>query len=129
MTGRLDRMGNATVSALRLVPVAGEPGHMSPGKLATGLAHIIRARLVSSERLLVASAGMLSLGRNAAEELAEATLADLREGVPVPPFTGLRDEARDWASFASQGEVRAYLAACWNRLPKAERASFKRVAT
>ena len=56
-------------------------------------------------------------------------LYDTRQGAPVPPFTGLRDEARDLASFASQDEVRAYLAACWNRLPEAEQASFRRAAT
>ena len=72
----------------------------------------------------LASAGMLSLDRDTAEELAEAALCDLRTGSPIPPFTTLREEARDWATFASRGELRAYLGAIWNRLPGAERASF-----
>ena len=65
-----------------------------------------------------------SLPPGVAEELAEATLADLRTGVPVPPFISLRDEARNWASLASPGELKAYLAAIWGRLPEAERQSF-----
>ena len=65
-----------------------------------------------------------SLPPDAAEELAEAALADLREGVPVPPFITLRDEARNWASLASPGELKAYLAAIWGRLPATERQGF-----
>ncbi len=70
------------------------------------------------------AAALRSLPPDAAEELAEAALADLREGVPVPPFISLRDEARNWASLASLGELKAYLGAIWGRLPEAERASF-----
>ena len=124
MTDPLDRMGSTTAAALRLLPVAGEPGYPSPGKIADGLAIILRAHLGPYERLTFASAALLSLDADTAEELAEATLADLREGVPVPPFSTLREEARDWAAFASPGELRAYLGACWNRLPEAERARF-----
>ena len=67
---------------------------------------------------------MLSLDRDIAETLAEATLCDACEGEPVPPFTTVREEARDWATFASPGELKAYLAAIWNRLPDSERDSF-----
>ncbi len=67
-----------------------------------------------------------SLPPYAAEELDEATLADLRTGEPVPPFISLRDEARDWATFASPGELKAYLGAIWGRLPEAERQGFLR---
>ncbi len=70
------------------------------------------------------AAALRSLPPDAAEELAEAALHDLREGEPVPPFTSLRDEARDWATFASPGELKAYLGAIWGRLPEAERQSF-----
>jgi len=71
-----------------------------------------------------AAAALRSLPPDAAEELAEAVLADLRTGEPIPPFTSLRDEARDWATFASRGELKAYLGAIWGRLPEAERQSF-----
>ena len=72
------------------------------------------------------AAALRSLPPDAAEELAETTLHDLREGVPVPPFFSLRDEARNWASLASPGELKAYLSAIWGRLPEAERQGFLR---
>ncbi len=71
-----------------------------------------------------AAAALRSLPPEVAEELAEATVADLRTGEPIPPFDGLRTEARDWATFASRGELKAYLGAIWGRLPEAERQSF-----
>ncbi len=74
------------------------------------------------------AAALRSLAPDVAEELAEAALADLREGVPVPPFFSLRDEARNWASLASPGELKAYLGAIWGRLPEAERQGFLRAA-
>ena len=74
------------------------------------------------------AAALRSLPPDAAEELAETTLHDLREGVPVPPFFSLRDEARNWASLASPGELKAYLGAIWGRLPEAERQGFLRAA-
>jgi len=70
------------------------------------------------------AAALRSLPPDAAEELAEAVLADLRTGEPIPPFTSLRDEARDWATFASPGELKTYFSAIWNRLPEAERTRF-----
>ena len=82
---RLDRAGSAVAVALslRLLPAAGEPGHMSPGELAAGLATIFRARLDPCERLALAGAAMMSLDRGAAEELVAATLHDLRATHPM----------------------------------------------
>ena len=126
MANRINQVGNATVSALLLLPAAGEPGYPSPGELAAGLAMVVRARLGPCERLGFASAGMLSLDRGDAEELAEAALHDLRAGPPTVWFWSLRDEARDWALFASRAELRAYMAACWQRLPDRDRGGFLR---
>ena len=124
MTARLDRTGTAIANALRVLPVAGDPGYPSPGEIAAGLACILRARLGPMERLTCASSAMMALDGNAAEELAEAVKHGLRAGSPVPPFMDVREEARDWAAFASRGELRAYLSACWNRLPDAEQERF-----
>ena len=79
-----------------------------------------------TRRVAEAAAALRSLSRDDAEELAEAVLHDLREGEPVPPFDELRTEARDWAAFASPGELKAYLGAIWGRLPEAERQGFLR---
>jgi len=129
MTARVADAARALVCALQILPVAGEPGHPSPGRLAAQLAYIFRARLDPMEQLCLASAGMMALNPDTAEALAEATLYDARRGTPVPPFDGLRTEARDWAAFASPGEGRAYLAACWNRLSEAERQGFLRATS
>jgi hypothetical protein len=126
MTKRFDRAATATVNCLRVLPEAGESGYPSPGQLVAGLAIILRTRLGPIERLTVASAAMLSLDREAAENLAEATLTDLRSGSPIAPFTTLREEARSWAAWASPGERRVYMAACWGKLPEAERQGFLR---
>jgi hypothetical protein len=124
VTMRLDQVFNATLPALRLLPVAGDPGYPAPGKYAAGLAGIYIKNLGPNERLFLATVAMLALDRDVAEELAETTLGDVRVGRPVPPFTMLREEARNWAALASPGEQRAYMAACWTHLPEAERKSF-----
>ena len=80
------------------------------------------------ERLTVASAAMLSLDREAAEDLAEATLDDLKAGLPFAPFLSVRDEARSWAAVASRRELRAYLGAIWGQMPKGEQVGFLRAA-
>ena len=91
---------------------------------AADMAQFLR-RLDTGRRLWLAGALIWSLPPDTAEELAEATLADLRTGDPIPPFDDLRAEARDWATFASRGELKAYLGAIWGRLPEAERQSFR----
>ncbi len=90
----------------------------------TDMAVILRHRLDTRQRIWLGIACLVSLPLDIAEELAEAVLHDLREGEPIPPFTSLRDEARDWATFASPGELKAYFSAIWNRLSEAERAKF-----
>lgn len=124
MADRFERTGDAVVAGLRCLRGTGEADHQSPSELAAGLATIFRARLAPMERLTIASAAMMALDLDAAEELAEATLRDLCAGSPITPFTTLREEARDWATFASQGELRAYLGAIWGRMPEAEKAGF-----
>ena len=95
---------------------------------ACDMAFILRRRLDLPERIWLAASSLLSLPPGDAEQLSEAVLHDLRAGSPIPPFTTLRQEARDWAAFASPGELRAYLGACWNRLGASERQGFLRAA-
>ncbi len=86
MTSRLDRIGSAVTLSLRLLPMAGEPGHMPAGEIAAGLAIILRARLGPYERLTVASAGLMAL---APEDLDTLLMAAQRHREPPWPFTGL----------------------------------------
>lgn len=128
MCERLERAINSLTAGLRVLPDIGEPGYPSAYEFATELAVTLSIRLRSSERMILATAAILSLDRANAEELAETTISHLRTGLPVAPFTTLREEARNWAALASPGELRAYLGAIWGRLSEAERVSFLRAA-
>ena len=51
-------------------------------------------------------------------------LATLEGGPPLPALDAIEDSARWWASLASVSELRAYLAACFVRLPPRDQAAF-----
>ena len=74
---------------------------------ACGMAAILRRRLDLPERIWLATSSLLSLPPDDAEELAECVLCDLRAGPPLVTFWSVRDDARDWAIFASPAELRA----------------------
>lgn len=84
--GRLDRVANATMSALRLLPTAGETGHMPPGELAVGLSDIYGKHLGPCERLCLASAALMALDPEDHDSLLAAAQRD-RE--PPWPFLGV----------------------------------------
>lgn len=90
--------------------------------LVDGAVEILCHRLDPVERgwLLVTAAQAADSANLGA--LAEAVVAG--DGPPIPAFDSVRAEARDWAAWASGPEVRAYLAACWHRLPEEDRAAF-----
>jgi len=94
----------------------------------TDLAFILRRRLDLPERIWLAASALMALPPDTAEELAEATLHDLRAGPPIPPFLSIRDEAQSWATFASRVERCHYLAAAWGELSPDDRKSFLRRA-
>jgi len=94
----------------------------------TDLAFILHQRLDLPERIWLAISSLLSLPPDDAEELAECVLCDLRAGPPLVTFWSVRDDAREWAMFASPAELRAYMAACWQRLSEADRKGFLRAA-
>lgn len=51
-------------------------------------------------------------------------LERLRLGAPIPPLLNAMDEARDWASWATPLEVKAYALACYNAMPPKDQAGF-----
>lgn len=106
--------------AATLAPAADQPGMPGFWRLARAVAAGLRA-LAPAARLVIASGAVMSLDREDAEQLAEATLVDLRRGAPVPPFGAVEEEARCWASFASRAELESYAAAALYRLPPARR--------
>ncbi len=95
---------------------------------ACDLAVILRRRLGLPERIWLGASSLMALPPDTAEELAEAALRDLRAGPPTVWFLSLRDEARDWAMFASRAEHCHYLAAAWGQLSPDDRRRFIRRA-
>ena len=94
----------------------------------TDLAFILRRRLDLPRLIWLTTSTLTSLPPDEAEELAEAVLHDLRAGPPIPPFMSIRDEARDWAMFASRAERCHYLEAAWGQLSPDDRCRFLRRA-
>lgn len=56
--------------------------------------------------------------------LLEVAADHYRAGQPIPPLFAVMAEARDWASWASRAELKAYALACFERLNDADRAAF-----
>ncbi len=50
--------------------------------------------------------------------------ADLRAGTPVAPSDGLMSEARIWAEFSTQDELKSYCAATFEAMPARYQAAF-----
>ncbi len=95
---------------------------------ACDMAFILHRRLDLPERIWLAASALLSMPPDEAEELCEAALHDLRAGSPPVTFWSLRDEARDWAFFASRAERCHYLAAAWGQISPDDRRRFLRRA-
>ncbi len=120
MTARLDRASASVANALRILPAAGEPGYPSPGEIAAGLAHILRAHCGPMERLALASAAMMALDRDNLDSLMTAAQRDLEPPWPFtsfgrghrpPPLTKI--EQRRAAAIQFDDTLRAILAAAW----------------
>jgi hypothetical protein len=82
--------GDAIAAGLRCLRHAGDPGYEPAGKLAGGMAIILRARLGTMERLYLASAALLSLDRDSRQELVQA--ADRDQQPDDWPFPGVDRE-------------------------------------
>lgn len=84
-----------------------------------------RDRLPQGARLRLLEAAALAADFSSATDLLDQLV---RERAPGPSPWGLgaplRDQAEGWASLASDAEIRAYLAACFRRLPASDRAAF-----
>ena len=57
-------------------------------------------------------------------EIMAAALDDLSAGMPVAPLFSFMDQAAFWADFSPVPELKAYLLACYNRLPRADQLAF-----
>lgn len=77
-------------------------------------------RQIAARHLINAA---LNCGADAARFL-EIIHAHLSPGHPIPNPYGLMTEAREWASWASTAERKAYALACYEALPPADQVAF-----
>ncbi|MTD99257.1 hypothetical protein GIY56_03030 [Paracoccus sp. YIM 132242] len=56
--------------------------------------------------------------------LMERFIDALRPGDPLSPFMGIMASARDWASWASRAELKAYALACYEAMSGRDQAAF-----
>ncbi len=133
---RLDKAGAAVADALRILPVAGDPGHMPPGEIADDLAIIFRKRLGPNERLTLASAAMLSLGPDsrdalirAAERGRKADQVFRRVGPMHRPPSPTPIQKRRAAAISFDTTPRETLAAAWSGASDKDRRDLVALAT
>lgn len=75
-------------------------------------------------RILVACRAFNELEAEEQRIFAERLHDLMQAGEPIPPFDDVMAEARDWASWASGAELRAYAVACWEQFADHQRQRF-----
>lgn len=85
-------------------------------------ATVLRARLAATERAALAWAALRSLDADDADTVARHYL--LGAGMPAPTFDDAKDEAAVWGAAAAARELRAYAAAAFKAMGRADRAAF-----
>ena len=89
-----------------------------------GLASVLQARLTPFERACLAAVALEAAEDEEVCEILDATVSCRFAGTPLPSFLDPAAEARWWADIASPAELKAWLTACFLRLPKRERVGF-----
>lgn len=89
-----------------------------------GLGIVLKVRLSPFERGCLAAAALDAADDEEVFAVFETVMSKRLASAPLPPWLDIEGEAREWAGFASLPELRAYLAACFQRLPQRERAAF-----
>jgi hypothetical protein len=90
---------------------------------------VLTARLTPIERACLALAALDATDDEEFFEIVEALISTRMAGSPLPGLLSVEDEARWWARAAGLPEVRAYLSACFARLPSKERKGFLKAAS
>jgi len=91
-----------------------------------GLPFVLMVRLTNDERIRLLEAMMFAV-----EDDQVALTLDhhqKRAGSPLPVLSEVVDDARWWADFASPPELKAWLAACFVRLPYRDQQAFLETA-
>lgn len=72
---------------------------------------------------MLARAALRALDPSDREKVASSVVSTARE--PLPAFLGGMDDARFWASMATNTELKAYALAAYEALPVAEQNAFR----
>ncbi|MGJ8586372.1 MAG: hypothetical protein ACSHXD_19960 [Marinosulfonomonas sp.] len=89
-----------------------------------GLRTILRVRLTEAERAALAYTALTSL--NPENSLAVAKTAFQSKGMPLPPFLGGMADARFWAAFASEEELKTVAVAATEAMGAKDQAAFRK---
>jgi hypothetical protein len=90
---------------------------------------VLMVRLSPVERAILAVVCLDATDNEEFFDILEALAPSRMAGRPLPALLSVEDEARWWATFAGLTEVRAYLSACFARLPSQERKAFLKAAS
>lgn len=89
-----------------------------------GLSMVLAVRLSPFERGCLAAAALDAAEDDEVFDITETVLPTRLAGAPMTPWLDIEGEARWWANLACQRELRAYLSACFVRLPASEQTAF-----
>lgn len=85
---------------------------------------VAAVRLSADERTALAAVCLATLSPDVATSISAAVIG--AAGDPLPPFLGDMADARDWASWASRSELKAYALAAFEAMAPADKAGFYR---
>lgn len=89
-----------------------------------GVSLVLRARLTRDERARLFRAVLTSTHPDDVIAALSDKLPDIMAGPPLPVLDVIDDDARWWADLASLPELKAWLAACFVRLPVRDQQQF-----
>ena len=90
----------------------------------SGLVPVLGARLTPFERGCLAAVTLEATEDEQVIEIALTVVPRRFVGAPLPVFLDIDAEARWWADLVSAAEIKAWLTACFLRLPKREQVGF-----
>ncbi|WP_135507041.1 hypothetical protein [Roseovarius aestuariivivens] len=89
-----------------------------------GLETVLRARLSPYERACLLASVAAACETDPLLEVMETIVPARLAGAPLPVFMDIEEDACWWADLATLPEIRAWLSACFVRLPAREQLAF-----
>lgn len=127
--GKLERISNfITPEHKRTAKMLGYTLFLGDASSYGGLSIIARHHLTLAERGGLSCAFLGSMPEGSAMQAAATVLG--ATGDPLPPFLGGMEDARHWASWATDAERKAYALACYEAMtPRDQAAFFRHIST